>query len=98
MCLLSNQTRRVVLCKQVAGNYFAEGLDATTAAFTKHTHGSGSVRKERATVLLRRWTLGEVVSACATAGLSLCYLEEEPGPKAADAGIPKLFWLVARKM
>lgn len=45
--------------------------------------------------LQRRWTLGEVVSAAARAGLTLVALEEEAGAKSDDAGLPKVFTLVA---
>lgn len=48
-------------------------------------------------VLLRQWTLGEVVTAVADAGLLLQQLKEEPGVKLDDAGLPKLYTLVAIK-
>jgi len=47
--------------------------------------------------LLRRWTLGEVVTAAAAAGLVVERLEEEAGARAGDAGVPKLFTLVAAR-
>ncbi len=37
-------------------------------------------------VLLRRWTLAEVVTAVAEAGLTLAGLEEEQGVKKDDKG------------
>lgn len=48
-------------------------------------------------VLLRRWTLGEVVTAAAAAGLVVTRLEEEPGARMDDFGVPKLFTLVAAR-
>jgi hypothetical protein len=48
-------------------------------------------------VLHRRWTLGEVVSAAARAGLHVVALDEEAGAKSDDAGLPKVFTLVAEK-
>ena len=48
-------------------------------------------------VLLRRWTVGEVVTAAAEAGLGIVKLEEEPGARLADAGVPKLFTLVCER-
>lgn len=47
--------------------------------------------------MLRRWTLGEVVTAAAGAGLVVRRLEEEPGVRLDDAGVPKLFTLVAER-
>ncbi|KAG2439936.1 hypothetical protein HXX76_004055 [Chlamydomonas incerta] len=58
--------------------------------------GGGS----RARVLLRRWGLGEVVSAvCAGSGgrLALVALDEEAGARLDDCGLPKLFTLVAER-
>lgn len=59
------------------------------------------LRKEHRLALSSRLAgcscLGEVVTSVAAAGLVLVCLEEEPGVKLADAGLPKLFTLVARK-
>jgi hypothetical protein len=81
----------------VAGNYFYMGLTGTDVAYSKYAEqgpgGSGSV----AQVQLRQWGLGEVVTAVAAAGLRVERLVEEPGNKLDDAGIPKLFTLVATR-
>ena len=49
------------------------------------------------TVLLRRWTLGEIVTAAVGAGLVVQSLEEEAGPAADDRGLPKVFTLVCKR-
>ncbi len=59
--------------------------------------GGGGGGDKAPTTLLRRWTLGEVVTAAAGAGLVVARLEEEPGVRGGDAGIPKLFTLVATR-
>lgn len=48
-------------------------------------------------VLLRQWTLGEIVTSVARSGLVISCLEEEQGVRADDAGHPKTFTLVAMK-
>jgi hypothetical protein len=53
--------------------------------------------RQQPSVLLRQWTLGEVVTALAGAGLCLTSLVEEPGVKLDDAGLPKMFMLSAVK-
>ncbi len=49
-------------------------------------------------MLLRKWTLGEVVTAVASSGLRVLLLQEEPNVKADDRGLPKTFTLVAEKL
>ncbi|KAG2495359.1 hypothetical protein HYH03_006627 [Edaphochlamys debaryana] len=57
----------------------------------------------RPRVLERRWSLGEVVSAVAGGpgagggGLRVLLLDEEAGPRLDDAGVPKLYTLLAEK-
>lgn len=50
-----------------------------------------------APVLLRRWGLGEVVTAVCVSGLRVVLLDEEPGARPDDAGLPKVFTLVAER-
>lgn len=62
--------------------------------------GGGGVGGARARVLLRRWGLGEVVSAvCGGSGgrLALVCVDEEGGARLDDCGLPKLFTLVAER-
>eukprot|EP00775_Hariotina_reticulata_P003203 gene3203-3480_t len=95
---------------KVTGNYFSQDVVATDVAYSKYNTCSGpgtatsmsdedgGSRQEgssTASVRLRQWNLGEVVTAAAAAGLVVQCLEEEAGVKMADYGLPKLFTLVA---
>jgi hypothetical protein len=68
-----------------------------TSGSSSSSDGAADANAAAGRVQLRQWTLGEVVSSVAAAGLMLQVLEEEPGVKLADAGLPKLFTLVAQK-
>lgn len=81
---------------KVTGNYFSSSLEETRVAFTKFVEGEEH-RKETK-VQLRKWTLGEIVTAIAGAGLFIRNLEEEPNHKKDDIGIPKTFTVVAEKL
>ena len=85
---------------KVTGNYFAKGLAQTQVAFSKYLVESGGegggVRP--ASVRLRKWTLGQVVTAVAAEGLRILTLDEEPNTKLEDTGLPKTFTLVAEKL
>jgi hypothetical protein len=105
--LISSKGKR----HKVTGNYFSQQLVATDVAYSKYNTCSapgdalsisgdnGDSSKDAgattATVRLRQWSLGEVVTAVAAAGLVIKCLEEDAGVKAADFGLPKLFTLVA---
>lgn len=88
---------------KVTGDYFSQGLVGSSVAYSKYSSsstaadgGGGSSSSSSAPgVRLRQWGLGEVVTAVCQAGLVLQCLEEEPGVKADDAGLPKAFTLVA---
>ncbi len=77
---------------KVTGNYFSSALEETDVAYTKY------VEQESHKVRLRKWTLGEIVTAFAHAGLRVVLLHEEPNHKIDDIGIPKTFTLVAEKL
>lgn len=81
---------------KVTGNYFETQLVASEVAYSKYVSGDVP-RNKSMMVKLRQWGLGEVVSSVAEAGLVIKRLEEEPGVKSADIGLPKLFTLVACK-
>ena len=77
---------------------FLQALVDSQVAYSKYnTTTTTSSSSTAGRVRLRQWTLGEVVSSVAAAGLVLQVLEEEPGVKLADAGLPKLFTLVVHK-
>lgn len=78
---------------KVTGNYFDPALHETTVAYSKHLGPRYIERRVR----LRRWMLGEIVTAFATVGLRMAGLFEEPNTKLDDLGIPKTFTLVAHK-
>ncbi len=89
---------------QVVGNYFDHALAGSAAAYTKHAGavgGPGAMLGGAPTpgpsVMLRQWTLGEVVTAAADAGLCVLCLHEEQTVKGDDAGLPKMFTLVAAR-
>ena len=81
---------------KVTGNYFRSSVEETRVAFTKFV-GDEETR-EQTTVQLRKWTLGEIVTAMASTGLFIRVLDEEPNHKKDDIGIPKTFTLVAEKL
>lgn len=81
---------------KVVGNYFDKVIEVRKVAYSKHltTGNTDDLQK----VYLRKWTLGEVVTAFSQAGLMIRQLEEEPNTKLSDIGIPKTFTLIAEKL
>jgi 2-polyprenyl-3-methyl-5-hydroxy-6-metoxy-1,4-benzoquinol methylase len=80
---------------KVVGNYFDPTLQESQVAFSKHMPDEEQGQLSR--TIQRKWTLGEVVTSVAKAGLFLEILEEEPNHKLHDIGLPKTYTLVARK-
>jgi 2-polyprenyl-3-methyl-5-hydroxy-6-metoxy-1,4-benzoquinol methylase len=82
---------------KVTGDYFDTALHEEDAPFAKFLPPEVAARAGK--VHWRRWTLGEVVTAFATAGLRIVRLVEEPNRSSEvfDRGIPKTFTLVAGK-
>ncbi|MTT32584.1 methyltransferase domain-containing protein [Terrilactibacillus sp. BCM23-1] len=79
---------------KVTGNYFDKQLEIREVAYTKHLTQS---QDNKHYVYLRKWTIGEIVTAFAEAGLTITRLDESPNIKINDIGIPKVFTLVAQK-
>ncbi|WP_308637841.1 class I SAM-dependent methyltransferase [Paenibacillus silvisoli] len=84
---------------KVDGDYFSSELEEKEVAFAKFMAsepGAAEVPK----VLLRNWTLGEIVTAVAGGGLCIKLLEELPNGSSDvfDKGIPKTFTIVAEKL
>jgi len=77
---------------KVVGNYFSSALEETDVAYSKYIEHSGHK------VRLRKWTMGEIVTAFANADLRVLLLHEEPNHKIDDIGIPKTFTLIAEKL
>ena len=87
---------------KVTGDYFDSSLEETEVAYMKFVPGIQYLTEEEKSsfnkALLRKWTLGEVISAIGNQGLCIKLLDEEEGPKPEDKGIPKLFTIVAEKL
>jgi SAM-dependent methyltransferase len=82
----------------VFGNYFDQSLRTRDVAYSKHLDvEEDSAKKVSRTVYLREWTLGEIVTAFAQAGLIVNRLDEAPNMKINDIGLPKLFTLICSK-
>ncbi|MGE5674498.1 MAG: class I SAM-dependent methyltransferase [Mycobacterium leprae] len=79
---------------KVSGNYFNPLPERVPVAYHKYSPGDPAAPY----VLERRWTLGEVATAVADAGLHIEQLVEEPNTRLADVGIPKTFTVVASKL
>ncbi len=80
---------------KVDGDYFSRDLIEHDVAYGKYIEGS-EVEK----VFLRKWTLGEIVTAAAESGLVISKLEEHPNQSSEvfDQGIPKTFTMKLSKM
>ncbi|KXZ44700.1 hypothetical protein GPECTOR_63g28 [Gonium pectorale] len=90
----------------VAYSKYEEEAAAAAASDSDGGGGGGGTRSGagaasgggRPTALLRRWGLGEVVSAVGgSGGLRVLLLDEEAGARLDDAGLPKVFTLLAEK-
>ncbi|MEW4372284.1 class I SAM-dependent methyltransferase [Paenibacillus kandeliae] len=83
---------------KVDGDYFDQSLVEKEVSYSKYAE-SGAAEPEREKVYLRNWTLGEIVTAVASAGLIIKVLEELPNQSSDvfDKGIPKTFTIVAEK-
>ncbi|TDQ41065.1 class I SAM-dependent methyltransferase [Aureibacillus halotolerans] len=81
--------------RTVDGNYFDPTINEQVPASSKHLPEDKRDKLPR--VFQRKWTLGEIVTAVAKAGLTIDVLSEEPNHKMNDIGLPKTFTLVATK-
>jgi 2-polyprenyl-3-methyl-5-hydroxy-6-metoxy-1,4-benzoquinol methylase len=84
---------------KVTGDYFDTSIEEKEVAFSKfgdQTTDPHDVQK----VLLRNWTLGEIVTAVAGQRLYIKTLEELPNlsSEVFDKGIPKTFTIIAEKL
>lgn len=80
---------------KVTGDYFSTALEEQEVAFSKYAE-QAVVEK----VKLRKWTLGEVVTALARVGFLINELREEPNlsSEVFDSGIPKTYTIVCTKL
>jgi 2-polyprenyl-3-methyl-5-hydroxy-6-metoxy-1,4-benzoquinol methylase len=81
---------------KITGDYFDTSLEEKEISFSKYLNEKQETQK----VLLRKWNLGEIVTAVANQGLFIKSLQEEPNlsSESFDKGIPKTFTLVAEKL
>lgn len=82
---------------KVTGDYFDTSLEEKEVAYSKFLIKDNTYKPLK--VLLRKWTLGEIVTAVAAEDFIIKVLEEEPNLSSDvfDKGIPKTFTLVADK-
>lgn len=81
---------------KVTGNYFDPAIESHTVAFSKHM--PDEEKQNLSTVMQRKWTIGELITAVGQSGLMIKVLEEEPNHKMNDIGLPKTYTLVAEKL
>lgn len=87
---------------KVTGDYFSTDIEETEVAYMKFVPGMENLtEKEKSSFQkanLRKWTLGEIITAIARCGFYIQTLEESESPKPEDKGIPKLFTIEAKKL
>lgn len=87
---------------KVTGDYFSTDIEETEVAYMKFVPGMENLTDEEKNSFqkanLRKWTLGEIVTAVAKNGFLIQTLEESESPKPEDKGIPKLFTIEAKKL
>lgn len=87
---------------KVTGDYFNTIIEETDVAYMKFVPGLNSLTEQEKSGFqkahLRKWTLGEIITAIANNNLNIKIFEESEGPKPEDKGIPKLFTIVAEKI
>ena len=94
--ITSRGTTAKIRKHKVTGDYFDTSLEEKDVSYSKYLTDDGKPKK----VLLRKWTLGEIVTAVAKEGLVIKSLDEEANLSCVvfDKGIPKTFTLVAEKV
>lgn len=93
--ITSKGTTAKIRKHKVDGDYFSKELVESEISYEKYLPGE-TVKK----VLLRKWNLGEIITAIAKSNLIIESLEEEPNLSCEvyDKGIPKTFTIVAKKV
>jgi 2-polyprenyl-3-methyl-5-hydroxy-6-metoxy-1,4-benzoquinol methylase len=93
----SRGTTQAIRKHKVTGDYFDTSLEAVEVPYLKFL--SSDKRNDLKKTMLRRWTMGEIVTSVAEAGLFIEVLKEEPNLSSElfDKGIPKTFTLVAKQ-
>lgn len=87
---------------KVTGDYFSEEIEKTDVAYLKYIPDIDKLSDEERNgfpkAFIRKWTLGEIVTALAQSGFMVMELNESEGAKPEDKGIPKLFTIKAVKL
>lgn len=87
---------------KVTGDYFDTSLYETDVAYMKYVPGLETLTENEKNafqkVNLRKWTLGEIITAIADEGFCIKSLEESENNQPDDKGIPKLFSISALKL
>lgn len=83
---------------KVTGDYFDTNLEEKDISFSKFLSVGDKADEQK--VLLRNWTLGEIVTSIARENLYIKILEELPNLSSDvfDKGIPKTFTIIAEKV
>lgn len=93
--ITSRGTTAKIRKHKVTGDYFSTELVESEISFAKYMPDS-----ETRKVYLRKWNLGEIITAMAQVGFHIECLDEEPNMSCEqfDKGIPKTFTIKARKL
>jgi 2-polyprenyl-3-methyl-5-hydroxy-6-metoxy-1,4-benzoquinol methylase len=94
----SRGTTHAIRKHKVTGDYFDTAIEEVEVPYLKFL--PEDKRSELKKTKLRRWTLGEIVTSVAEAGLFIENLKEEPNlsSEVYDKGIPKSFTLIAKQL
>jgi 2-polyprenyl-3-methyl-5-hydroxy-6-metoxy-1,4-benzoquinol methylase len=94
----SRGTTQAIRKHKVDGDYFDTSIEEVEVPYLKFL--PADQQKDLKKTKLRRWTLGEIVTSVAEAGLFIEVLKEEPNLSSElfDKGIPKTFTLVAKRL
>jgi 2-polyprenyl-3-methyl-5-hydroxy-6-metoxy-1,4-benzoquinol methylase len=94
----SRGTTQTIRKHKVDGDYFDISIEEVEVPYLKFL--PVDKQKDLKKTKLRRWTLGEIVTSVAEAGLFIEVLKEEPNLSSElfDKGIPKTFTLVAKRL
>lgn len=87
---------------KITGDYFDTAITETDVAYMKFVPDLDNLTEEEKSAFqkahLRKWTLGEIITAIANQGLYIKLLKESENNQPDDKGIPKLFTVVAEKL
>lgn len=97
--ITSSGTTANIRKHKVTGDYFDTAIIEKEVSYSKYLQTD--TRSETTNkVLLRNWTLGEIVTSIASQGMYIRILEEQPNLSSDvfDKGIPKTFTIIAERI